>query len=270
MSARRHAPVPAHRQRRSIPGLELAGGVSAFGWNALRKFPRARHFTAEVLRQMAMLATGSAMVIILACFLVGQSCGLEASYLSRALSTPALGSAATFGCAVLYIVPFLFGFILAAKVGCGFVAEIGAMRVNEEVDALEVMAIDSMVFIVAVRLLAGALMLPVIYMLAIAAADLGGFLQAAVRFNDISQGTYETYRYAFFGPSDIVLSLAQGLVISTVVMCVALFYGYSVRGGPVEVGVATAKSMEVNLVLVTWVNLVFVVMFLLKARIPVA
>jgi phospholipid/cholesterol/gamma-HCH transport system permease protein len=67
-----------------------------------------------------------------------------------------------------------------------------------------------------------------------------------------------------------VLSLAQGLVISTVVMCVSLYYGYSVRGGPVEVGVATARSMEVNLVLVTWVNLVFVVMFLLKARIPVA
>jgi phospholipid/cholesterol/gamma-HCH transport system permease protein len=132
------------------------------------------------------------------------------------------------------------------------------------------MAIDSMVFIVGVRLLAGAVMLPIIYMLAIAAADLGGYLQAAVRFNDISQGTYETYRYAFFGPSDIVLSLAQGLVISTVVMCVALYYGYSVRGGPVEVGVATARSMEVNLVLVTSVNLVFVVMFLLKARIPIA
>ena len=50
---------------------------------------------------------------------------------------------------MLYIVPFLFGFILAAKVGCGFVAEIGAMRVTEEVDALDVMGIDSMVFIVA-------------------------------------------------------------------------------------------------------------------------
>ena len=258
------------REQRALPGFELAGAVSRFGWGAVRRVPRAGQFAGEVLRQMAMLCAGSALVIIFACFLVGQSCGLEASYLSRALSTPAIGGAATFGCAVIYIVPFLFGFILAAKIGCGFVAEIGAMRVNDEVDALDVMGVDSMVFIVAVRLLAGALTLPIIYMLAIGAADLGGFLQAAVRFNDISQGTYETYRFAFFGPSDIVLSLAQGLTISTVVMCVALYYGYSVRGGPVEVGVATAKSMEVNLVLVTWVNLVFVVMFLLKARIPIA
>jgi phospholipid/cholesterol/gamma-HCH transport system permease protein len=258
------------RPQRAVPGAELAGAVTTFGWRAIRRLPRARHFATEVLRQMAVLATGSTLVIIVACFMVGQSCGLEASYLSRAISTPAIGGAATFGCAVLYIVPFLFGFVLAAKIGCGFVAEIGAMRVNDEVDALEVMGIDSMVFVVGVRLLAGALMLPIVYMLAIAAADLGGYLQAAVRFNDISHGTYETYRYAFFGPSDIVLSLAQGLVISTVVMCVSLYYGYSVRGGPVEVGVATARSMEVNLVLVTWVNLVFVVMFLLKARIPIA
>lgn len=258
------------RPTRAVPGFELAGDVSRFAWTAMRKVPRARHFGGEVLRQMATLAAGSAMVIVFACFMVGQSCGLESSYLSRALSTPAIGGAATFGCAVLYIVPFLFGFVLAAKIGCGFVAEIGAMRVNDEVDALEVMGVDSMVFIVSARLLAGSLMLPIIYMLAIAASDLGGFLQAAVRFNDTSAGTYETYRYAFFGPSDIVLSLTQGLVISTVVMCVALYYGYSVRGGPVEVGVATAKSMAVNLVLVTWVNLVFVVMFLLKARIPIA
>jgi phospholipid/cholesterol/gamma-HCH transport system permease protein len=262
--------MSARPEQRAVPGMELAGAVTRFGWAAMRKAPRARHFSGEVLRQMAILSSGSALVIIFACFLVGQSCGLEASYLSRALSTPAVGGGATFGCAVLYIVPFLFGFILAAKIGCGFVAEIGAMRVNDEVDALDVIGVDSMVFIVAVRLVAGALTLPIIYMLAIAAADLGGFLQAAVRFNDISQGTYETYRYAFFGPSDIVLSMAQGLVISAVVMCVALYHGYSVRGGPVEVGVATAKSMEVNLVLVTWVNLVFVVMFLLKARIPIA
>src|SRR3712207_5924017 len=113
-------------------------------------------------------------------------------------------------------------------------------------------------------------MLPLIYLMAIAASDLGGYLQAAVRFNESSAGTDDTYRYAFFGPSDIPLSLAQGLTMSVVVMSVALYYGYNARGGPVEVGVATAKSMTVNLVLVTYVNLVFVVLFLLKARLPIA
>lgn len=255
---------------RAIPGLELAGDISRFAWQALRRMPSATMFGGEVLRQMGLLAAGSSLVIVFACLLVGQSCGLESAYVARALSTPSFAAGATFGCAVLYIVPFLFGFVLAAKVGCGFVAEIGAMQVTDEVDALEVMGIDAMVYIVAARMLASALMLPIIYLLAIAAADLGGYLQAAVRFDDISAGTYATYRYAFFGPSDIVLSLAQGLTMSIVVTSVALYYGYHARGGPVEVGVATARSMAVNLVLVTYVNLVFVVLFLLKARLPIA
>ncbi|HEX6388649.1 MAG TPA: ABC transporter permease [Solirubrobacteraceae bacterium] len=257
-------------RRVALPMFELAGELVTFGWRALRAMPRARNYAGEVLRQVALLASGSTMVIVFACFLVGQSCGLEAAYLARAISTPSLAAGATFGCAVLYIVPFLFGFVLAAKVGCGFVAEIGAMRVSEEIDALETLGISSLVYVVSARMLAGALLLPFVYLLAIAAADLGGFIQAGLRFNDVSAGTYETYRFAFFGPSDLVLSLLQGLVIAMVVTTVALYYGFTVRGGPVEVGVATAKSMTVNLVLVTWVNLVFVVLFLLKGRIPLA
>ena len=114
-------------------------------------------------------------------------------------------------------------------------------------------------------------MLPVIYMLAIAAADLGGYLQAAVRFNDISPGTYETYRYAFFGPSDVVLSLAQGLAISLVVMqrraLLRLPRARRAGRGRRRHGEVDGRSTS------CWspgVNLVFVVLFLLKARIPIA
>ena len=253
-----------------LPGFEVGGAIARFGWRATRGMPRATAYGSEVLRQVGILASGSTLVVMFATLMVGQSCGLESSYLARALAAPSLAPAATFGCAVLYVVPFLFGFVLAAKVGCGFVAELGAMRVSEEVDALDVMGIDSMVFIVSARLLAGALFLPVMYVLAIGTADLGGFIQSGLRFHEISLGAYNTYQYSFFGPTDILISLAQGLTISAVVMTVALYYGYTVRGGPVEVGVATAKSMSVNLVLVTWVNLVFVILFSLRPRIPIA
>ena len=168
------------------------------------------------------------------------------------------------------MVPFFFGFILAAKVSRGVVAELGAMRVNDEVDALEVMGIDSITYLVSTRLLASTLVMPIIYTLAIGAADLGGSLQAGLRFHDTSAGTYATYRYAFYGPTDVLISLGQGLIISIVVIAVGLFYGYRVRGGPVEVGMATARSMVVNLIAVAWVNLVFIVLFLLKPRLPIA
>lgn len=258
------------RRQTAIPGVESVGAIVRFALAGLRAVPATRRMGSEILRQIGLLCAGSAPVIMVVCFLAGQSCGLESAYLARSLSTPSLGAAATFGCAVVYIVPFLFGFVLAAKVGCGFVAELGAMRVHEEVDALDVMGISSLVYLVAVRMVAATLALPVIYVLAIGSSDLGGWLQSAVRFDDASQGTYETYRYAFFGSTDVLLSLAQGLTISTTVISVALYFGYTVRGGPVEVGIATARSMAVNLVAVTFVNFVFVVLFLLKARVPVA
>ena len=255
---------------RELPGFAVAGSIARFIWRSMRRLPRARAYAGEVLRQIGVLATGSTLVVMVGTLLVGQSCGLESSYLADAIGTPSLAPAATFGCAVLYVAPFLFGFILAAKVGCGLVAEIGAMRINEEIDALDVMGIDSHAYVVGTRLLAGVLFLPIMYMLAIGAGDLGGFMQAGLRFHEISRGTYDTYQYAFFGSGDILLSLAQGLMISALVLGVALYYGYNVRGGPVEVGIATARSMAVNLVLVTSVNLVFVILFMLKPRVPIA
>jgi phospholipid/cholesterol/gamma-HCH transport system permease protein len=224
----------------------------------------------EVLRQSALLISGSTLVIVLVTFLAGQSCGLESSFITRALSTPTLGPAASFGCAVVYVVPFLYGYVLAAKVGCGFVAEIGAMRVRDEVDALDVLGIDSLVYLVAVRLVAATLTLPFVYLLAIGSGELGVFLQSLGRFGDVSPGEFEIYHFSFYKVSDLLLSLGQGLTISVLVISVALYYGYSVRGGPVEVGVATARSMATNLVLVTTVNCVYIVLFLITPRLPVA
>ncbi len=253
-----------------LPGFELIGALARFTTHALVRLPKAGQYAAEVIRQIGLLASGSTLVVMVGTLLVGQSCGLESSYLADAIGTPAIAPAATFGCSVLYIAPFLFGFILAAKVGCGLVAEIGAMRIADEIDAIEAMGLDAHAFVVGTRLLAGAVFLPIMYMLAIGAADLGGFIQSGLRFHEISRGTYNTYQYAFFGSGDILLSLGQGFVISAIVTSVALYYGYNLRGGPVEIGMATARSMAVNLVLVTTVNLVFVILFMLRARVPIA
>jgi phospholipid/cholesterol/gamma-HCH transport system permease protein len=219
---------------------------------------------------MGILATGSALVLMFVSFLAGQACGLESAFVARALAVPPVGPGASFACSELYIVPFLYGFVLAAKVGCGLVAEIGAMRIREEIDAIDVLGVDSRVYLVSVRMFAATVMLPFLYILSVAAAELGAYIQSFIRFHDVSAGTYANYAFAFFSPTDLLLSLGQGLTISIVVISVALYLGYNVRGGPVDVGVATARSMAVNLVAVTVVNLVWVLMFLVKPQVPVA
>jgi phospholipid/cholesterol/gamma-HCH transport system permease protein len=255
---------------RELPGVLGVGAVVRFVVSGVRGYPRALRYGTELVRQMAILATGSAMVLMFVSFLAGQSCGLESAYVARALSAPPLGPGAAFACSVVYIVPFRFGFVLAAKVGCGLVAELGAMRIREEIDAIDVLGINSMTYLVSVRMLASTLILPFLYCLSVASAELGAYVQSFIRFHDVSSGTYSEYAFSAFTPTDLFLSLGQGLVISTVVIGVALYLGYNVRGGPVEVGMATARSMGVSLVLVTLVNLIWVLLFLLKARVPIA
>ena len=157
--------------------------------------------------------------------------------------------------------PFIFGFIVAAKIGGGIVAQLGAMRVNEEVDAMEVMGVPSITYLVSTRMLAAAVMLPIAYLVSLAAAQGAAWLASFVRFGDVSQGTWEFAFYTALDPIDIVYSVIKGMVISFAVIVTALYYGYRVRGGPVEVGVATARSMAVNLILVTVLNMVMTFIF---------
>jgi len=237
------------------------GQWGEFVTKGLAGIRRLAPFAAEVLRQAAIIATGSALVIVFTTFLVGNACGLEASTISRALGA---GIAAPFFsayCTTREVVPFIFGYILAAKVGCGMVAEIGSMRVSEEVDALDVMGVSSIAYLVSSRIVACFVVLPFVYMAAIASGQAGSWLASYVRFGDISQGTWEFAFYVALNPADLFYSLGKGMLMTFVVIFVALFYGYTVRGGPVEVGSATARSMAVNLVLVTFINLLGTLLF---------
>jgi phospholipid/cholesterol/gamma-HCH transport system permease protein len=232
----------------------VLGEWAQFIWQAVRETRRLGPLAAEVLRQAAIIATGSTLVIVFVTFLIGGSCGVEASFVGQQIGA---GIAAPFiasVCTVRDIVPVIFGMILAAKVGCGMVAELGAMRVNEEVDAIEVMGISSMAYLVSSRLVAALIVLPPIYLASIAASQFGAWLTSLVRFHQISGGTYRVAFFIGFHPLDLVYTLVKGTVIFLSVLLTALFYGYRVRGGPVEVGEAAARSMRVNLVLIALMN----------------
>ena len=238
-----------------------AGDIAAFATIAVRQFRHWPAFLSEAARQAALIATGSVFVIVAIAFLAGGSCGLESSSLARAFGTRPIAAGFSSWCTLREVVPFVFGYILAAKVGCGIVAELGAMRVNEEVDALEAMGVRSMAHLVASRLLACAVVLPIAYLLAVGAAYLASYLMSAQRFADVSGGTWSLFFYLFQDPVDLLYSVIKGLVISAFVIVTALYYGYNVRGGPSEVGVATARAMAVNIMAVTLISTVGTMLF---------
>ena len=125
-------------------------------------------------------------------------------------------------CDLREAVPYAFGYMMAAKVGTGIVAELGAMRISEEIDALEVMGIDSMLFLCATRLLAAWIVLPFMYVAAIGVAYLGSYLGVVEQLGYVSSGGYLLIFWEFQNPPDLLFSVIKGMTMATVIVLVGL------------------------------------------------
>jgi phospholipid/cholesterol/gamma-HCH transport system permease protein len=254
-----------------LPVIDPAGSFASFVLRVLAAVRYLPRFPGEVLRQVGVIATGSVLVIVLMTFVAGASCGIAAEAFGQQIGAGVVGPLFSSFCVNREIVPFLFGFIVAAKVGGGIVAELGAMRVNEEIDAMEVMGIPSIAFAVAARLAAVFVVMPAAYLVALGAAEGAAWIGSFVRSGSVSQGTWEFAFYTVTSLTDILLSFVKGMVMTAGVVLVALYFGYHVSGGPVEVGAATARSMAVNLVLVTVLNMAMTFLFWgFNPRLPIA
>ena len=216
---------------------------------------RVLRFFGEALRQAGILILGSALVVWGLAFILGLQCGIEGAYFSRSTGAPAYSGVFAAWCDLREVMPYAFGYMMSAKVGTGLVAEIGAMRISDEIDALEVMGIDSLVFLCATRLLATWMVLPFLYVTAVGAGFLASYLAVVQQIGEVSSGGFFLIFWMFQNPPDLVFSLVKGMVMATVIVLVGCYYGYTASGGPVGVGTATAKSMVLNTVAVHLVGM---------------
>ena len=218
-------------------------------------------FFGEALRQAGILILGSALVIWGMVFILGLQCGIEGAYFNRSVGAPAYAGVFSAWCDLREMVPYMFGYIMSAKVGTGIVAELGAMRINEEIDALEVMGVKPITFLAATRLLAAWMVLPFIYISAVGVGFLASYLAVVKQIGEVSSGGYFLIFWMFQNPPDLLFSLIKGLAMATVIVLVGCYYGYTASGGPVGVGTATAKSMVLNIVLVHVIGMMGTLVF---------
>jgi phospholipid/cholesterol/gamma-HCH transport system permease protein len=209
---------------------------------------RVLRFFGETLRQAGILIVGSTIVILSLCFIIGLQCGIEGAYLQRSVGAPAYAGVFSAWCDLRELVPYAFGYMMSAKVGTGLVAEIGAMRITDEIDALEVMGISSMTFLCATRLLAAIMVLPFMYLAGVGAGFFASYLAVVQQIGEVSSGGYFLIFWMFQNPPDLLYSLVKGMAMALVIVIVGCYYGYTASGGPVGVGTATAKSMVFNTV----------------------
>jgi len=211
---------------------------------------RVFRFFGEALRQSGILILSSTLVIWGLVFIIGLQCGIEGAYFNRSVGSPAYAGVFAAWCDLRELVPYAFGYMMSAKVGTGIVAELGSMRISDEIDALEVMGISSMTFLCGTRLLAAWMVLPFMYIAAVGAGFFASYLAVVQQIGEVSSGGYLLIFWMFQNPPDLLFSLLKAMVMATAIVLVGCYYGYNAGGGPVGVGTATAKSMVLNIVLV--------------------
>lgn len=259
---------PKLRARRSVGWasklVHVFGAQAFFYAQALHLVPlaltRYRRETGRLIAEMA-LGTGALLTI-------GGTIGV-ATFLTLAsgsvISVQGYSSLGDIGIEALtgflsafinvrIVAPVLVGIALSATIGAGSTAELGAMRVAEEIDALEVMAVRSMCYLVSTRLIAGLVVIVPLYSLATITAF------AAARFTTVyisgqSSGLYDHYFQTFLIPIDLLWSFLQAIVMAVAVMLIHTYYGYNAGGGPVGVGVATGDAVRLSLIVVVIVTL---------------
>jgi phospholipid/cholesterol/gamma-HCH transport system permease protein len=217
---------------------------------------RVFRFFGEALRQAGVLILGSTLVIWGLAFILGLQCGIEGAYFNRSVGAPAYAGVFAAWCDLREVIPYAFGYMMSAKIGTGLVAEIGAMRITDEIDALEVMGISSMTFLCATRLLAAMLVLPFMYIAAIGAGFFASYLAVVQQIGEVSSGGFFLIFWMFQNPPDLLYSLIKAMTMAILIVIVGTYYGYTASGGPVGVGTATAKSMVVNIIGVHLIGMV--------------
>jgi len=222
---------------------------------------RVFQFFGEALRQAGILILGSTIVIWGLVFILGLQCGIEGAYFTRSVGAPAYAGNFAAWCDLREVIPYAFGYMMSAKVGTGIVAELGAMRISDEIDALEVMGIQPITFLAATRLLAAWLVLPFMYLAAIGVGFLASYIAVVEQIGDTSSGGYLLIFWMFQNPPDLIFSVIKGMTMATAIVLVGCYYGFTAGGGPVGVGTATAKSMVLNIVLVHIIGMMGTLVF---------
>ncbi|MFD1047316.1 ABC transporter permease, partial [Kibdelosporangium lantanae] len=139
---------------------------------------------------------------------------------------------------------------LSATVGAGFTAQLGAMRISEEIDALEVMGVPSMPFLVTSRVIAGFIAIIPLYVIGLLTSYLAARL-ITVEFYQQSAGTYDHYFTLFLPPEDVLWSFLKVIVFSVVVILAHCYYGYRASGGPAGVGMAVGRAVRWSIVAIS-------------------
>lgn len=229
--------------------LRETGELASFSARAVKVAPGSARYLSEVMHQARTLVRETSLLMFVMAGFLGISTMNFAFFFLRSI-----GASDYLGLVLGYIDPreaaiTMFGYVFTAKVCCGFAAEIGAMTIQQEVDALESTGVDPLRYIVGTRLLAVLFYAPIGAMLCIIGSGLGSWFGGVVVLNGISSQTFFSVYWGVQTIADQFYALIGITLIAIATTLTACYFGLRTRGGPAAVGSSVAKSLVVNLVL---------------------
>jgi phospholipid/cholesterol/gamma-HCH transport system permease protein len=254
------------RSAASGPGraLESIGEQGVFYARVLKSIPRAfRKHPREIVRLVAELGTGtgalaliggSVVIVASITFFAGAVAAAQGFESSKNIGVSSLSPILAAFFTARLSTPLLAGVALAVTLGAASTSQLGAMRISEEIDAIEVMAIPSLPYLATTRVIAGMVVITPLYICATLAGFLADYL-LLVLFYNTGAGDFRHYFFLYLNPLDILFSYVQVLGMVAVVMLIHTFYGYTAKGGPAGVGEAVGRSVRASLSGVMIVNL---------------
>jgi phospholipid/cholesterol/gamma-HCH transport system permease protein len=250
--------------------IQWLGGLVIFAAKILISVPSVlRRYLSEVLRLLsdvtfggrllAVTASTTAVLIILSAA-VGIEIGVEGVQGLQVIGlAPLAGFLAAFG-DTREIAPLITAFGIAAQLGCRFTAQIGAMRISEEIDALEVMGIPSLAYLITTRVIAALVAVIPLYLISLAGAYF--CTQEAVSlFAHVGTGTYRYYFHSILTPRDVIYSTVKVVVFVVLITVIHTYYGFTAGGGPEGVGRATGRAIRASIVTLAITDMLMTLLF---------
>ncbi len=246
-------------------GWESVGFQMAFYTRTLAEVRNAfAHYKLEIVRLIAQMSLGTGALAVIGGTVViigfltlsaGAIIAVQGYNSLAGIGVEALTGFISAYANVRIIAPVVAGIGLAATIGAGATAQLGAMRISEEIDALEVMGIRSIAYLASTRVVAGIIVVMPLYCIAVLASFFAARMGTTFGYGQ-STGVYDHYFNTFLHSTDLIWSFFQAVMIGIVVMLVHTYYGYTASGGPAGVGEAVGRAVRTSLIAAAFVSVI--------------
>ena len=262
--------VFASYSRGAVSGLARMGDFGMFSVKVLRALPSTlRRYPGEYMNHLTDIAWGTGAllvgggvigIMVLLSVAAGTSLGIEGFSGLELLSLGPLAGAVNAGVSTRELAPLIAALALASQVGCRFTAQIGSMKLHEEIDALSVMAVPPTYYLATTRVAATMTAILPLYYIGLIGSWVASRAVVVVLFGQ-SGGTYDHYFGQFISGRDLAISTLKILVFTLVVALIHCWYGFNAAGGPAGVGEATGRAIRASIVTVIVLDMLFTLFF---------